>query len=339
MASSKASMLKNGAKKASMGLFTGMQKLSEIEAAKEEKTPEKASEKVVEKIAEEKPVEVKKIEEPKPAVKAEPVEKKIEAPKAEEANDIKTQVIDKSQDNTEVSGTEQQISEVENRPEQSIVAQQVISDSPAPQNIEQQPTSVEYTNVNHRPIQSIEAQQPLPQQPNIQAVTAPEMNLSHPSAQPMNYQQAPVQQVQVQPTLQQIPQAPVTQPQNIAYSQPQQPIYNNQPQYAQVQPQQSYVQPAMNYPQQQYNQPVHEMQNGTSRAAKAPKQEKNSRYEKDKFLLLDIRGYRDYVEHMAKAANMSATKYIRNLIEQDMRVNHDIYEEQKRLEEMFKGRI
>ena len=95
MASSKASMLKNGAKKASMGLFTGMQKLSEIEAAKEEKTPEKASEKVVEKIAEEKPVEVKKIEEPKPAVKAEPVEKKIEAPKAEEANDIKTQVIDK----------------------------------------------------------------------------------------------------------------------------------------------------------------------------------------------------------------------------------------------------
>ncbi len=81
------------------------------------------------------------------------------------------------------------------------------------------------------------------------------------------------------------------------------------------------------------------MQASAPRAAKTAKQEKNSSYEKDKFLLLDIRGYRDYVEHMAKAANMSATKYIRNLIEQDMRVNHDIYEEQKRLEEMFKGRI
>ena len=63
-----------------------------------------------------------------------------------------------------------------------------------------------------------------------------------------------------------------------------------------------------------------------------------SRYEKDKFLLLDIRGYRDYVEHMAKAANMSATKYIRNLIEQDMVVNKDIYEAHKALEEKLKNR-
>lgn len=72
---------------------------------------------------------------------------------------------------------------------------------------------------------------------------------------------------------------------------------------------------------------------------KTEKSEKASRYEKDKFLLLDVRGYRDYVEHMAKAANMSATKYIRSLIEADMQKNMDIYEAHKALEEKFKGRI
>ncbi len=63
-----------------------------------------------------------------------------------------------------------------------------------------------------------------------------------------------------------------------------------------------------------------------------------SRYEKDKFLLLDIRGYRDYVEHMAKAANTSATKYIRSLIEQDMEQNMDIYEAHKELERRLMNR-
>ena len=71
-----------------------------------------------------------------------------------------------------------------------------------------------------------------------------------------------------------------------------------------------------------------------TRAAKG----ENSRYEKDKFLLLDIRGYRDYVEHMAKAANMSATKYIRNLIDQDMQRNMDIYQAHKELEERLRER-
>ena len=71
---------------------------------------------------------------------------------------------------------------------------------------------------------------------------------------------------------------------------------------------------------------------------KGEKTEKTSRYEKEKFLLLDIRGLRDYVEHMAKAANMSATKYIRSLIEQDMSENMDIYEAHKALEERLKKR-
>lgn len=82
-----------------------------------------------------------------------------------------------------------------------------------------------------------------------------------------------------------------------------------------------------------------------NRINKPEKAEKNdnqtksaSRYEKEKFLLLDIRGYRDYVEHMAKAANMSATKYIRMLIQQDMDKNNDIYLAHKALEEKLRGR-
>ena len=79
-----------------------------------------------------------------------------------------------------------------------------------------------------------------------------------------------------------------------------------------------------------------------NKAEKADKTEasakNNSRYEKEKFLLLDIRGYRDYVEHVAKAANMSATKYIRNLIQQDMDKNNDIYLAHKALEEKLRGR-
>ncbi len=71
---------------------------------------------------------------------------------------------------------------------------------------------------------------------------------------------------------------------------------------------------------------------------KKPAKKQNSRYEKDKFLLLDIRGYRDYIEHIAKAANMSATKYIRSLIEQDMEKNKEIYLAHKKLEEMLRGK-
>ena len=77
--------------------------------------------------------------------------------------------------------------------------------------------------------------------------------------------------------------------------------------------------------------------NNTSRMTKNKSEKSGSRYEKDKFLLLDIRGYRDYVEHMAKAANMSATKYIRNLIEMDKRKNNEIYEAHKALEEKLRG--
>ncbi len=78
--------------------------------------------------------------------------------------------------------------------------------------------------------------------------------------------------------------------------------------------------------------------NNISEKAETNNAKSSSRYEKEKFLLLDIRGYRDYVEHMAKAANMSATKYIRNLIQQDMDKNNDIYLAHKALEEKLRGR-
>ncbi len=78
--------------------------------------------------------------------------------------------------------------------------------------------------------------------------------------------------------------------------------------------------------------------NKVENAAAKPARKQNSRYEKDKFLLLDIRGYRDYIEHIAKAANMSATKYIRSLIEQDMEKNKDIYIAHKKLEEMLRNK-
>lgn len=75
-----------------------------------------------------------------------------------------------------------------------------------------------------------------------------------------------------------------------------------------------------------------------SAAKRSEAKTKNSRYEKEKFLLLDIRGLRDYVEHMAKASNTSATKYIRELIANDMKQNMDIYIAHKQLEERLKER-
>ena len=86
---------------------------------------------------------------------------------------------------------------------------------------------------------------------------------------------------------------------------------------------------------------VEEVKTEVNKPASKPKKEEdksNSRYEKDKFLLLDIRGYRDYVEHMSKAANTSATKYIRGLIEKDMEKNKDIYDAHKKLEQMLMNR-
>ena len=88
----------------------------------------------------------------------------------------------------------------------------------------------------------------------------------------------------------------------------------------------------------QQNMPQEYSEPKTTKRGANKQQEKASRYEKDKFLLLDIRGLRDYVEHMAKASNLSATKYIRNLIEQDMNRNMDIYLRHKELEEQLKQR-
>lgn len=154
---------------------------------------------------------------------------------------------------------------------------------------------------------------------------------------------------QIMPEYQTIPEAipvqqyipePSVQPyvQNMQMQNVQTPQYQQQV-YQQIQPQsipvQQYQMPN-NYQQPVMQQPVMPVYN-EPKQAKASKQDK-SRYEKEKFLLLDIRGYRDYVEHMAKASNMSATKYIRSLIEQDMMRNMDIYQQHKQLEEALKAR-
>ncbi|MCR4903779.1 MAG: hypothetical protein K6A23_13035 [Butyrivibrio sp.] len=147
-----------------------------------------------------------------------------------------------------------------------------------------------------------------------------EQNIQQPQQQitqpvPQSVVQPVIQeQVQAQPVVQQYVQQPITQP---VYQQPMQQVV---------------AQPIQQPITQQVTQPVQRTMNTA-----APK-EKSSRYEKEKFLLLDIRGLRDYVEHMAKASNMSATKYIRNLIEIDKAQNMDIYIEHKALEERLKGR-
>ena len=159
-------------------------------------------------------------------------------------------------------------------------------------------------------------------------------NIAETSAQPI----MPEPQVSVAPVQQYIPELPVQQ-----YAQ-QVPVQNMQaPQYQtyqQVQPQPvptTQYQAPNTYQQPVMSQPVMPAYNEPKTTGRQPKQDK-SRYEKEKFLLLDIRGYRDYVEHMAKASNMSATKYIRSLIEQDMMRNMDIYQQHKQLEEALKAR-
>ena len=139
-------------------------------------------------------------------------------------------------------------------------------------------------------------------------------------------EQPKVQQAPVQPQVQ-----TVQQPQIPAYTAPiQQPVYQ-QPSYN------PYTQPVNTMQQMPFTQPVQTpVYNEPKTTVKAEKGEKSSRYEKDKFLLLDIRGLRDYVEHMAKASNMSATKYIRTLIEKDWAMNNDIYMAHKALEEQLR---
>lgn len=186
--------------------------------------------------------------------------------------------------------------------------------------------SVETAKENNELKHNEEPAQPAVQQPVKQNVMPQQSAINEPQvyAQPQQYNSIPVQQT-VQPQYNQMP----VQPQVQQYQQ-----MNNANMYAQqMQPnmmqQPVYMQP--NVPQ-EYNEPK------TTRRASNKSQEKGSRYEKDKFLLLDIRGLRDYVEHMAKASNLSATKYIRNLIEQDMNRNMDIYLRHKELEEQLKQR-
>ena len=231
--------------------------------------------------------------------------------KAEETDKEEISSIDNTTENETVSSEELPVNEI-------------IEEKKVEQEIEE---AVEPVKEVIEPKQYEETVQPAIQQPVQQQNVMPQQNvINEPQvyAQPQQYNTIPVQQT-VQPQYNQMP----VQPQAQQYQQ-----MNNANMYAQqMQPnmmqQPVYMQPSVP---QEYNEPK------TTRRASNKSQEKGSRYEKDKFLLLDIRGLRDYVEHMAKASNLSATKYIRNLIEQDMNRNMDIYLRHKELEEQLKQR-
>ena len=147
-------------------------------------------------------------------------------------------------------------------------------------------------------------------------------------AVPSRQEQVQVNEYVTRPQVQQVPQQ---QAQQFVQTQIQPQVQQMTPAQIEQPVQQIQAQPV-------FTQPVQQVESVQKPKEKVVKAEKTSRYEKEKFLLLDIRGLRDYVEHMAKAANMSATKYIRNLIEIDMQQNMDIYEAHKALEERLKER-
>ena len=196
--------------------------------------------------------------------------------------------------------------EKETKAEKKVEEKQPVKKAEEPKKVVAETPVVEKEPVKEPEVVNVQVETPVA----VQEVAQPVI----PAPQPQNYvQQAPVNQYAQTP----VQQMPVNQYQNV----PVQP----------VQPQQM---PAYNQPVNNYQQPVVMQQN----AAPAQTKQDKSRYEKEKFLLLDIRGYRDYVEHMAKASNMSATKYIRSLIDEDMKRNMDIYMAHEQLEETLKGR-
>ena len=73
---------------------------------------------------------------------------------------------------------------------------------------------------------------------------------------------------------------------------------------------------------------------------KAPAPAASDEKKKTKYLRLDITGLEDYVSLMAEhqtntsGDNVSMTKYIRQLIEADMRQNSDLYEKLMQIENM-----
>ncbi len=303
---SKASMLKQGARKTGTGLFQGMKPLSAASETEDKKAPEKAKEEAKEESKETKEkAPTKKAEAPKPEVK-ETVKKEAEKPVAaqETVESENNKISSVTPSSTELVNEKQVAEPVVPQPKEPVFVEE-----PQPSQYVQQPNTQDM-------LQKVTEQAPAyMNQPMNQPVTAP---VNQPVSQPV-------------PTYVQPQEQTIAYTQQLQYSQPvpqQVPQYMNQPV---VQPQ--YNQYAAY--QQSVQTPAQPARRGRAAANSG---EKSSRYEKDKFLLLDIRGYRDYVEHMAKAANMSATKYIRSLIEQDMLKNMDIYQAHKELEERLRGR-
>ena len=301
---SKASRLQGGVKQASKGLFAGMTRLDERET-KTVKEVEKPEEKPVKEQVSTDEKTIDNSEEKIAEIAESNVVSMPETATKEEVADNITNDIVKDQEESDLQD--------DNYNDDLAINQEEIVEEIQLQNIAQsQPI------VQPKPV----AQQEIYQQPVVQPrPIAPAQSQVQPQVQIQP-------QIPVQPQLQYQPQTPIqAQPQQTY----QQPIYTTYQQPSGQMPAMAYQEAALT--------PNTRATTGNQRSAvKVEKQEKTSRYEKDKFLLLDIRGLRDYVEHMAKASNMSATKYIRNLIEKDWEQNNDIYQAHKALEERLKER-
>jgi hypothetical protein len=320
----KADKLKKNVRRTSNGLFGGMEKLDTKEKAEEQKAAEQEQrdETTVKQVEKEEVPETKPIKDEINVSENDTKALEKETPVAPKAKAKEVEPIMESPElNVPEPAMDEEIQEAV-KPTVDEYIPEVVAE-PVVEAIKE--AGIEYGS------QSVES--PIKDQ---QPVYAENTYASQQSAvinpQPQAYVQQPVynqvamQQPIQQPQYNQIPlqQTPIQQYQTInsanMYAQQMQP---NMPQQAVYMPQNV---------QQEYAEPK------TTRRGSNKSQEKTSRYEKDKFLLLDIRGLRDYVEHMAKASNMSATKYIRNLIEQDMGKNMDIYLRHKELEEQLKNR-
>ncbi|SFC86478.1 hypothetical protein [Butyrivibrio sp. YAB3001] len=316
---SKASKLKTGVNKTSRGLFQGMQPLSG--AQEEQKVEEVKAEDKTSEVVKEEPKKEEVVEQ---VSTTEEVITDVDVKEEDiQENTVKEEIVEEKEEESEIKPVENNNSYTNNNvistPEQNISEETVVNNS---QIIAEEKVQTQIQNDVMQQMPTIH-QQPV-MNPNLQYVQPVQQEIQY--QQPMNEQ---MMQPQYQQYMQQIP--------NQQYQQ--RPVYTQQIAEPMRMEQQIYRNESSNMYNQNVVMPKQTMPEYKEK--KTPSKDaskKDSRYEKDKFLLLDIRGYRDYVEHMAKAANMSATKYIRNLIEQDMRINMDIYQAHKELEERLRER-
>ena len=365
MAVKKADLLKKNVRKTSRGLFDGIEKLDAAkekaeknETIKEENNNNQDAK--VNDVSETEQISAETVQAVENTGETEPVA-------VDSAVDAQTPVHEAAEENKKETALETMVKEQQAVPETVINEEQPkvlepvlpVESMNTSEPIEEQAHKEEYVPVNNyqaeisnQTIFDNSAAAVNQNYPGTQVNMINEQGVNYNGQR--NYQQMPMSQIQNQSmNTQQMPNAQISnaqisnaQMQNVQATSGQMPgaqvpyyqlpnnmgMYPNQLQQGNMQP----VAPMQPNMQQNMQQGYYEPK--AEKKATGSKQEKGSRYEKDKFLLLDIRGLRDYVEHMAKASNLSATKYIRKLIEEDMHRNMDIYLRHKELEEQLKQR-